>query len=659
MTATLNRREFLKLSALTAAGVAVAACAKTQEPAPAPEATATLAQAPPTATPEPAGPSANQSPAFQDQVKAGSLPEVDERLPESPLVIEPVEKVGRYGGDWGMGTLGVADSMIFARNNEYDNLVRWNIEWTELLPSVASGWEIEDNGKTFVFALRKGMKWSDGEPFTADDFVFWYEEASDQELNPSFPSMWTTMGEPVVVTKDGDYTVKFTFTEPYGLFTQQLGRSGSFLYSCKHYREQFFPAYGDKAAIDQKIKDSGVTYWYEAYGDWTNTRTNPDAPVTFAWSYTSVLGDSPRFVAERSPYYYKVDPDGQQLPYIDRQIYTLAGDAQAIVMMAVAGDIDCQDRHISSLSNKALFVENAESADIRFLDVKPSSMNACIIPLNLTHSDPAKRELFQDKDFRIALSVAINRQEIIDVVNLGIGEPWQCAPLPEHPLYNDALAKQYTEYDPAKANELLDAIIPDKDVEGFRTLPNGDTLGIVVEVQGSQTSRIDTLELVKGYWEAVGIRMAIKPEDRSLLFERRAGNDWDAAVWGGDGGMDFMLWPKNYFAQHVGSWYGPAWTRWYNTRGKEGEEPPASMRKQMELYDTLLIAPEEEKQNELMAEILRIAQEEFWCMGTYRSEEGYIVVKNKFRNVPEWHWGTGGTYPNPGPCQTNHFFWEA
>jgi peptide/nickel transport system substrate-binding protein len=682
MAEEMNRREFLRSSALTAAGIALAACAKTEEP-PAPTATtaaaaptattaaaaptattaaaaptATTAPAEPTATPEPAGPSALQAPQWQDQVAAGLLREVDERLPGMPMVVTPVERIGKYGGDWGMGTLGVADSMIFDRNNEYDNLVAWNIEWTVLLPGLATGWEFRDEGKTTVFSLRRGMKWSDGEPFTADDFVFWWEEASDTDLNPSFPSMWTTYGDPVVVTKDDDYTVAFTYTYPYGLFLQQLGRSGSRLYSCRHYREQFFPGYADPAVIDQKIQDSGVTYWYEAYGNWTNPLQNPDHPVVYAWLYTSVLGDNPAFIATRNPYCYKVDPDGNQLPYIDRQIYTLAGDQQAIVMMAIAGDIDCQDRHIASLPNKALFAENAQAADIRFVDVKPSSMNACIIPLNLTNSDLVKRELFQKKDFRIALSIAINRQEIIDVVNLGVGEPWQCAPLPESPLYNETLAKQYTEYDPAQANEILDGIIPDRDNEGFRTMPDGSTLGIVVEVQGSQTDRISILELVKSYWEAVGVRMAIKPEDRSLLFERRAGNDWDAAVWGGDGGMDFMLWPKNYFAQHVGSWYGPAWTAWYNTRGKEGEEPPASMRTQMDLYDQILVTPDEAGQNEMMAEILRIAQEEFWCMGTYRSEDGYMVVKNQFRNVPEWHWSSGGTYPDPGPCQTPHFFWD-
>jgi ABC-type transport system substrate-binding protein len=656
----LNRRNFLRLSALAAAGVTVAACAKTAAP---PEEEATKApetkpEEKATATPEPAGPSAQQAPAVIKQVEAGTLPPLEERLTQEPLVVEPIEAVGRYGGDQTMGTLGVADGAIFSRFTEYENLARWNVEWTDVVPDIAKSWEVQDEGATFVFSLRKGMKWSDGEPFTADAYMFWYEEASNTDLNPTFSSTWSTAGGPVVVTKEDDYTVKWAFPDPYGLFLQRLATpSGSNMARPRHYREKYFAPTADKAELDAMVAEAGVTYWYEAYGDWTNPRLNPDHPCVWAWHYTSVLGDSPQFACDRNPYYQKTDTEGNQLSYCDRQVYTVQGDREAIVMMAVAGEISYQGRHIASLANKPLFMDNMESADIRFIDNIGSGMNALTLPLNLTHKDPGMRGVFQMKDFRIALSHAINRQEIIDVVNLGQGTPWQLAPLPESPLYNETLAAQYTEFDPDLANEMLDAILPDKDGEGMRLRPDGESLGIVAEVASNQQARIDALELIKVYWADVGIRMTIKSEDRSLLYERKDANECDMAVWGGDGGMDVVLEPRWYFPYSHESNYAEAWVTWYQSVGQEGEEPPAAAKKQMELYDQLKVTVGTEAQNELMTEILNIAQEEFWCMGTYRTPPGYEIAKNKFRNIPSPNMGSW-LYPNPGPQHPAQYFWE-
>jgi peptide/nickel transport system substrate-binding protein len=665
MVEKLNRREFLRLSALTAAGVAFAACAQAPTEAPPQEEPTTAPEQPKqeaaTATPVPeAGPSDKQAPALIEAVAAGGIPPLDERITQEPLVVEPIEQVGQYGGDQTMGTLGVADGAIFSRFTKYFNLVRWNVDWTDVIPDIAKSFEVQDEGATFVFNLRKGMKWFDGEPYTADDILFWYEEASNTDLNPTFSSTWSTAGGPVVVTKEDDYTVKWAFPDPYGLFLQrQSTPSGSGLaWRAKHYLKQFFPAYADAAELDTLIKESGVTYWYEAYGDWTDEELNPDRPCNWAFQYTSVLGDSPQFTCTRNPYFWKTDPDGNQLPYCDRQVYTVAGDREAIVMMAVAGEISYQGRHIASLANKPLFMDNMESADIRFIDTVGSGMNALTLPLNLTHKDPGMREVFQMKDFRIALSHAINRQEIIDVVNLGQGEPWQCAPLPESPLYNETLATQYTEFDPDLANQMLDEILPEKDGEGMRLRPDGESLGIVAEVASNQQARIDALELIKNYWANVGVRMTIKAEDRSLLYERKDANDCDMAVWGGDGGMDVVLEPRWYFPYSHESNYAEAWVDWYNTVGQEGEEPPAAARQQMELYDKLKITVGTEAQNELMTEILNVAQEEFWVMGTYRTPPGYEVCKNKYRNVKQPNLGSW-LYPNPGPQNPCQYYWES
>jgi len=324
------------------------------------------------------------------------------------------------------------------------------------------------------------------------------------------------------------------------------------------------------------------------------------------------------------------------------------------VLKALNGEIDMMDRHIATPDNKAVFIDNQEKGGYTFFDVKYAFECPTVLALNLAHKDPAVREVFQKVDFRIALSHAINRQEIIDIIGLGIGEPWQWAPLRQSPLFNETLAKQYTEYAPAKANLLLDGIVPKKDAEGMRLRPDGQQLGFVME---NSNINSDMLDMVVKYWKDVGVRCLNKLEDRSLLYERKRANECDIAIWGGDGGMDVILEPRWYFPYSEESNYAMAWVHWYTSGGKEGEEPIEPAKKQMELYDKLLTTPDIEDQYELMREILKIAQEQFWGIGLYVPGPGYAIVKNKFRNVPQKYWGSW-LYPNPGPLNPYHFFWD-
>jgi peptide/nickel transport system substrate-binding protein len=289
-------------------------------------------------------------------------------------------------------------------------------------------------------------------------------------------------------------------------------------------------------------------------------------------------------------------------------------------------------------------------------------MNSTIIALNLTHKDPVKREIFQNKDFRIALSHAINRQEIIDVVYVGQGEPYQLAPRPTSPFYNETLAKQYTEYDPDLANQMLDAIFPDKNAQGIRLGPDGNPIVFDVELDATQADRIDTLELVKGYWEAVGVQINVKAEDRSLMYTRKDGNEHDAVVWGGDGGLDVILEPRWYFPFSGESLYAEAWQSWFNNPTGEGalaapEEPPAEVKQQMDLYNQIKATGDAAQQAELMNQILQIAQEQFYAIGISLPVPGYGIVKDTFHNVPSPHPGAW-LYPNPGPANPQQFWIE-
>lgn len=611
-----------------------------------------------------------------ERVAAGELPPLEERLPANPMVVEPVESLGQYGGTWRSGLRGGQDNAWLTRIMGYDFLVRWDPDWEEVIPNLAESFEVNGDATEYTFVLREGVKWSDGAPFTADDILFWYEDVlTNEEYRAIHPidSWLVSGGEPVVVEKVDDYTVKFRFAAPNGLFLQRLATpsgAGPTRYP-KHYCSQFHSRYNTEN-LDALIEENGSTGWVNLFelkcGGVEGTPYdalwyNADLPTLYAWDIvTPYGGNATQVVAERNPYYWKVDPEGRQLPYIDRLVAEIGDDVQVLVLKALNGEIDMQDRHIATLDNKAVFADNMEAGNYRFFDTIPSSMNTNAIAFNLTHKDPVMREIFQNKDFRIALSHAINRQEIIDVVYVGQGEPYQLAPRPTSPFYNERLAKQYTEYDPDLANEMLDAIFPEKNAEGIRLGPDGNPIVFNVEVDATQLDRINVLELVKGYWEAVGIQANIVAEDRSLLYTRKNGNEHDVAVWGGDGGLDVILEPRWYFPFSDESWYAEAWQSWYNNPSGEGaltapEEPPAEVKEQMELYEQIKMSGDPAEQAELMNQILEIAADQFYAIGISLTPPGYGIVKNNFHNVPSPH-PAAWLYPNPGPTNPQQYWIE-
>jgi peptide/nickel transport system substrate-binding protein len=647
---------------MTAVSTVVASCATpTSEvatattPPKAAAATATPVPQKAAATATPIISKYREAPQLAELVEQGTLPPVDERLAEEFLPLEPVHKIGKYGGDFVQGGLSPSSDL---RVLKYEPLARWNIPWTEVIPGLAKEWEAQDESRTWVFYLRKGIKWSDGEPVTADDVLFYFEELSNTDLYPNYPKKYTTKSGPGTISKLDDYTVEFSFAEPFGLFALLMAaRFDGNVYSPSHYNKQFFPGYADKAALDAKIKEEGVTNWYEGYATWVNPMVNSEVPVIWAWDLTSTPPGSPQVVFERNPYYWKADTEGNQLPYCDRFVIRVAGDREAIIMMAVAGEISYQYHHISELKNKPMYLKNADKGDFHIVDCTYPGMGDCILHFNLNHKESAKRQLFQDKQFRIGISHALNRQEMVDIANQGVGFPWQPSPLPESTFYDEEMAMQYIKYDLEKANASLDEVIADKDSEGFRLGPDGESLGIVCIINSDRQSHIDSCELIKQYMADVGIRWENKVQDRALSGEMMAANEHDVWPFYGDAGLDFdiLLQPKNYFAMNT--WYAPLWAQWYNSGGSEGEEPPEAMQMQMALYDELTSSGDPEFQHETMEEILRIAKEEYWTVGTWRGGKFCAICKNSFKNVPDAHWVTW-PYPDPGPFNPCTFFWD-
>jgi len=600
----------------------------------------------------------NDSPALAKLVKDGKLPLVKDRLPKEPLVVVPVEEVGQYGGTWRTAMLGTADTMHLAREVGYEPLVRIDGTFSKVIPGVAKSWKVSKDGKVFTFYLREGTKWSDGEPFTADDIMFWYNDILlNKDLTPVLPNQLTSEGKPVKVEKIDNYTVRFTFTESRGLFLPWLA-TGQKPFAPKHYLKQFHPNYVSVEKLNAMAKEAGYESWYQLFGVKNDPWMNPDLPVIHAWKVVTPLGAGTRVVFERNPYYWKIDTAGNQLPYIDRFVADIVDNLEVMIMRTVAGEIDCQHRHIGqSMQDYPFLMEQREKGNYRILTQQHASAVITSIFLNLNHKDPVIRKIFNEVRFRQALSLAINRQEIINLVYLGQAEPWQISPKKGTPLYYEKGSKAFVEYDPNKANQLLDKTGLKRGPDGFRLRPDGKPLTITIEIGRTALGWPDAAEMVKKYWEKVGIKTAVKVEDRSLFTARFQAAEHDTVIWAGEGsaGLEPLLNPWWYFPVSRWSYYAPLWGLWYETRRQSGEEPPPLVKRQMQLYDKLLVTMETEKQLKLMQEIIKIAADNLWHINICTYPEEHWIVKNNFRNVPD-NTITSGMFPNSGPYNPCQFF---
>jgi peptide/nickel transport system substrate-binding protein len=608
----------------------------------------------------------DQAPMLAEEVEAGELPPVEERLPDEPEVVEPLEGIGSYGGDLRFGLRGSSDHNNILRMVGPQGLTRWNPDYTEVIPNVAESFEVSDDASEFTFHLREGMKWSDGEPFTAADILFNIEDLVLNEDYGPPPPAYVAEGKPIAVEKVDDHTVRFTFAGPYGDFLAELASPlGQHpVLHPKHYCSQFHPEYNDN--IEQTIQENNASDWQNLFAakcgdiELPSRWGNPEKPTLDPWVVTEpYVGGAVRVVMERNPYFWQVDTEGNQLPYIDRLVAPIAQDVESLVLDAIGGKIDFQIRHLDAPANRPVLAENREAGDYEFVEAAAVGGTNMIINLNLVHKDPELRELFNTKEFRIALSLGMDRQGVIETALLGEGEPWQQGPFEEHPNYHEQIATQYTEYDPERANGLLDSIgLDQKNSEGIRLLPSGRPVSFQVDVIPTlQPEQVDMLELISQYWRDIGIDMDVNALERTFYYERTSNsNEHDAAVWGGQASWVPGEIPQQLVPVHHDSRWGIPWVQWYKSGGAEGEEPPADVKQRMQLYDQARAAADVEKRRELIQQIADIAAENFEVMGVSKSLPTYGIKKTDLANVPEampssWY------YPTPAPTLPQTWYW--
>jgi peptide/nickel transport system substrate-binding protein len=713
----LSRREFLHLSAAAAGTVALAACSRAEptaaptEPAPTvppPEPTATAAvaatKAPeatvaPTATAESRmgaqligkleGPevitdpaqfptSFNEAPELAALVKAGELPPVEERIGEDPLVLKPLHETGKYGGVWRRGFTGPADKWNGGRAAAHDSVLWWDYRFEQVVPNIAKGWEFSDDGKTLLLYLRKGMKWSDGYPFTADDFVFCYEDMFlNEEMTPLLISDWYLGEEVITMEKVDDYTIKYNCPATYYFLADLLaswkpigggaairGKEGGGGFAPAHYLKQFHPKYTSKEEIDGIVAQEGFDNWVSLFkfkNDWS---LNPDLPAVTCWITTSPI-NTPTWILERNPYSFWVDTEGNQLPYIDKIVLTLAEDMEVLNLRAIAGEYDYQSRHID-VGKLPIFLENQEQGGYN-VHLDPGDYGAdCALMCNLGYeADPEIAKWLRTTDFRRALSLGVNRDDLNEIFWLGLGTPGSVVPADDN-RYNPGpeYRELWSTHDPDTANEMLDKLGLDrKDDEGYRLRTDEETrLRIeVTTVADAFMQHTKICEVIKDQWKKIGIYLDVVEVERSLAQTRNLGNECQLVAW--DNGSTDEMFMSGYVVpiDAMGdSWLGPELGRWYMTFGQEGVEPPPRMQEAMELFREAPGATEEER-TRLGKEIWKTVVDEVWQIGTVGLAPGSMgvrIVNKNMGNVPERQ-KNALSARTPGSSRPEQFYWKS
>lgn len=658
----MRKDGYLRLFAFVAIlGLLVACAAPAQPAAPASEAPQETAAQEAAAAAPAAG---KEAPMLAELVAAGALPPLEERLPPSPLVLEPVESPGVYGGtlrmvagDDGMGWLRMTVGT--------ESLAKWERDVSGARPNVLESWEWNAEATELTASFRKGIKWSDGEPFTADDYLFWWNEmVMDESVGVSTPAGTRVNGEPMKLDKIDDFTVKLTFAAANPLFIDMSARG--FYNSAQnlvpaHYLKKFHPKH------NSEMKDAT-----ELLARYNNPLQYADMPVLYAWRTVEfVSGD--HITMERNPYYWKTDANGNQLPYIDRieaKIVPAGGNSSELILLkGIAGELDFQVRDIP-LKDVPTLKDNEAKGNYTVKLWKRGDYAWPWLILYYDYPDQGIVDLMYNQQFRTALSVAINRQRINEVAALGLGKPRQAALSAESPEFRSPEGKAVydrwvnlaAQYDPDQANKLLDEVgLKDADGDGMRERPDGSPLELIVSVDQGDSQSISAMTLIKEDWEAIGLKTVVAPDTWDTFSQRVMAGEVMIRAWGSAAAWGLISAPP-VWAPIEGVTYcmgGARIGQYYQTGGKDGiPARPGSMLEKLQQRFTEVLAtvdPQEREAKLLKAYEVHIEDGPLY-IGTIGDHPSALIVNNNLRNVPDFGLVAGWDLSFPGTADPEQFY---
>jgi peptide/nickel transport system substrate-binding protein len=594
-----------------------------------------------------------EPPSLANAVAAGRLPPVERRLPDEPLVVDLKaggKQPGKPGGTLRMliGQGGDARSLLpfgYSRLVIYDERYR-------LVPDILKSFEVQD-GRIFTFHLRKGHRWSDGDPFTTEDFRYYWEQiATNLSLNPEgVPPALLVNGLPPRVDIIDETTVRYSWAWPNQAFLPALAASNPLIiYRPAHYLRQFNPKFADGKALARLLTEAKLDNWQELHRrrDDPFLLSNPEMPTLAPWISLSRPG-SDRYEAIRNPYYHRIDKDGQQLPYLDRLLLVPRGKSE-IAEGAAAGDSDLQAAGLT-LGDLPLLRQAAKQGKIK-LDLWPSGRGSqlALYP-NLNAADPVWRALLRNVRFRRALSLAIDRTTINRQLYAGMAQPRANTLLSDSPLFDPDAQRAWSEFDLARAQELLDGLGLKLDSKyGLRRLPDGRLLSLLVATQGGDPSEVGVLRLVQETWRKVGIELMIGAPLPAALHDRVVAGQTLMTL--ADGLANGLATPAMDPAELAPSsdWQFQ-WPRWglyeksHETQGDPIDLPAG--KKLVQLWRSWRDARNDADKTAAWRQMIKLNADQVFSIGLVGEVPQPVAVNPRLRNLPErdfYNWEPGAFF---------------
>lgn len=605
-----------------------------------------------------------ETPMLAERVAKHELPPVAERVPAEPIVVDLAaagRSVGKPGGEM-VTLIGRARDIRYMSANMYARLVGYDAK-LKLQPDILAKMDDQDD-TVFTFTLREGHRWSDGQPFTSEDFRFYWEDvAQNKELNPAgLADFLMVDGKPPRVEFPDAKTIRYTWEKPNPRFLPALAQPRDpFLYRPAHYLKRWHAKYADKAKLDEAANKQKLKSWSGLFNrmDDMFESSNTAIPTLQPWRVVTAMPAN-RFVFERNPFYHRVDTAGQQLPYIDRLVLDVAAGG-LMAAKANAGDVDLLVRGLT-MADIPILKEGEAAKHYRTLMWPYARGSEIALYPNLTVTDPVWRKLNRDVRYRKALSLGIDRRTLNNAILFGLGTEGNDTIVADSPLFRPELRTLNAGYDPGEASRLLDEIgLTQRNGAGIRLLPDGRELEIVVETDGEGGMVVDGLTLIAEFWREIGIKLFVKPQDRTVLRNRTyAGLTVMVASTGLDLAVPTAEMPPVELAPLRQDNY--AWSKWgqfFETKGTSGEaiDIPEALRL-ADLYKAWMSTGDAARQGEIWAEMLRNHVENQWSIGTVAGALQPVIVKNGLKNVPEravYSWEPTAML---GIYRVDEFYWD-